>query len=164
MSIFLFSRGGAVAAPAETPHVVEGVVATFDRSVDSTGTSSRPSTSVGYLVTLADQPPNLTFRLTVPPEGGIAPGARVRLEVLDDPREVSGRARSYPDASFVVRVVGATVDGQVVYTATAAADRAGSATTAYRLGAVACLVLGLGWAGVTAYRHRAAIRSWRTAR
>jgi hypothetical protein len=141
-------------------HVVEGVVATFDTSVDTTGTPSRPSTSIGYLVTLADRPQNLVFRLTVPLEGGLAPGARVRLEILDDPQEEFARARTHPDASFQVRAAGATVDGDVVYTSAASEERAGSAATTYRLGAIACLVLGLAWAGFTVHRHRRAIRSW----
>jgi hypothetical protein len=111
-------------------------------------------------VTLADRPQNIVFRLTVPPEGGIAPGARARLEILDDPQEEFARARTHLDASYQVRALGATVDGQVVYSAVAATERAGSAATSYRLGAIACLVLGLGWAGSTVHRHRRAIRSW----
>lgn len=154
MSIFLFNRAGQadVGYTVADVHLVEGTVATSETSVRSIGTPTRPSTAVVEVVTLAGWPQNLAFGLTMTPAGGITPAARVRLEILDDPQEQHSRAQRFADGEFEVRAVGATVDGQVVYSAAAEVERAESAGSRYRLGALACLVLGLAWAGVVIRR------------
>lgn len=155
MSFFLFSQAGRSAADYTRAdvRVVEGTAATVESLPRRSGPPNRQRTSVAHLVTLADRPQNLLFRLTTLPEGGIAPGAHVRFEVLDDPQAEFARAERFADSTFEVRAVGASVDGRTVYSAAAEVERAEGAGSSYRSGAVACLVLGLAWAGVVVYRR-----------
>lgn len=155
MSFFLYSQAGGSAADFTLAdvRVADGTVATVESTARRSGPPNRQRTSEIVLVTLADRPQNLAFRLTAAAGGGIAPGAQVRFEVLDDPQAEFARAERFPDSTFEVRAVGASVDGRELYSAAAEVERADSAGGGYRFAALACLVLGLAWVGVLVYRR-----------
>lgn len=162
MSFFLFDRAGRseVGYTLDDLHVVEGVVAHHEVARGSFGTGSRPAPVITHAVTLEGRPQNLAFHIATLDDRGIAPGSRVRLEVLDDPGESFARAASYPEARYGVDVEGAAVDGRVVYSAAEAVERSTAAATTNRLGGLGCLVAGVAWAGVLVRSRWGAIRSF----
>ncbi|MFI6291538.1 hypothetical protein ACIBEJ_08100 [Nonomuraea sp. NPDC050790] len=149
-ALFFHDRAGK-GEPAFTMaevRVVEGTVATADTSRTQVGSGNRQSSRVDYTLTLTGRPQNVSFRLDVPPEGGIRTGARVRLEILEDPEEAFTSAARFPDGSNRIHAVGAVVDGKPVYTAAEYVGRGEAAATRDGRVALVFLLLGLAWVAV----------------
>jgi hypothetical protein len=147
MALFLNDQGARrePGAQVRAGSVVEGTAAGYRAFTDSAGSGNRTSTRVVFALTLAEYPANVTFRLDRPPTGGVPDGARVRLDVAADADESVARARRHPDTAYVIRALGAVVDGRTVYTAAEGADRATAAVGGYRIAAGGCALLALAW-------------------
>ncbi|WP_157244487.1 hypothetical protein [Nonomuraea typhae] len=152
-ALFQFTRASQ-SAPAfamSAVHVVQGTVATSDTKRTSVGAGNRATTRVDYVLTLTGRPQNVTFRLDTTPAGGVAAGAGVRLEILEDPEEAFTSGARHPDSGNQIHAVGATVNGTNVYSAAEYVSRSEAAAGSARTYAIVCLLLGLAWAGVVGY-------------
>ncbi|MFI6324020.1 hypothetical protein ACIBG8_41300 [Nonomuraea sp. NPDC050556] len=136
MAIFLYGQAPAAPFAGEDVQVVEGVAEAYRTYIDSPGEGSRRTTRVVYEVTMAEHP----YALRAAPSGGIAKGDRVRLETVG------------------AKVVGATVNGQVLYSASDDLARASSRATFYTVGALGCFLAAVAWGGFVAWRHRTRIK------
>ncbi|MFI6497324.1 hypothetical protein [Nonomuraea typhae] len=152
-ALFQFTRASQ-SAPAfamSAVRVVEGTVATSDTKTTGVGAGNRRTSRVDYTLTLTGRPQNVAFRLDTTPAGGVVAGARVRLEILEDPEEAFTSGARYPGSGNQIHAVGAAVNGETVYSAADYVSRSESAAGSYRTYAIVCLLLGLAWAGAVGY-------------
>ncbi|WP_049558368.1 hypothetical protein [Nonomuraea sp. SBT364] len=153
-ALFLFDQGVRREPKAVRFSVVEGTAAGYRSFVDGAGRGNRTTTTVVFALTLAGYPPNVTFRLERPPPAGVPEGAAVRLEVPADTADTVARASRFPGADYLVKVLGASIDGRPVYSAEGEAERAGGASAGYKVAGAVCALLAAAWAGLLVRRAR----------
>jgi hypothetical protein len=164
MAVFLWGQGSRREPPTEAAeiHVVTGTVAEFrtfqERSTDANG---RLRDRIRFAITISEHPANASFRIDRPPDGGIARGARVRLEVSGDPRSSLDAAARFPTSHQQIDAVGLAVNGNIVYSAAADTEQAAGAVRGWRIASLVCWIVALGWIALLTWRHRAGFRALR---
>ncbi|RBQ16054.1 hypothetical protein DP939_32615 [Spongiactinospora rosea] len=156
MALFLNGQAASREPAADAPavHQVRGTAADYRTFTDRAGSGNRTTTVVVFALKLAEFPENVTFRLERPPPGGVPQGTPVRLELPPDAAETVQRAGRFPAAEYTVKAIGAEIGGQSVYSAAEGAGRAAGASRAFRLAALACVLLAAGWAAAVLWWRR----------
>ncbi|MGW0479250.1 hypothetical protein [Nonomuraea sp. NPDC003214] len=155
-ALFLFDQGARREPVVREVSVLEGTAAGYRSYTDSAGRGNRTSTVVVFALTLSGYPANVTFRLLQPPPGGVPDGAAVRLEVPADTAETLARAARFPDSDYLIKALGASVDGRPVYSAAGDAERASGAATGFKIASAVCALLALAWGLLLVRRFRTA--------
>jgi hypothetical protein len=156
MALFLNGQASRREPNADLTNVsvLEGTAAGHRTFTETVRTNRRTSQRRVFALTLDEYPSNVTFRLEQPPPSGAPDGTPIRLEVAADATDTIDRATRYPDATYMIRALGATVAGRTIYSASAAADRAAGASHAYRIAALICALLAAAWTALVVAQWR----------
>jgi hypothetical protein len=91
-------------------------------------------------------------------ENDIPIGSVVRLEVAEDPEALAARARSFPDATYLMAIEGLQAGDRRYFRAADEIARAEAAARRYRQLGIGAVLAALGWLGWVVWSRRSELR------